>query len=60
MAFLNQTKTVAIMCIVIVVMLGILIWVNKDSIFGGKDSEKKGSEKENEEEANERTKNILN
>lgn len=54
MAFLNQTKTVAIMCIVIVVLLGILIWVNKDSIFGGKkDSEKKESEKEEIEEVKE-------
>ena len=34
MAFFNSTKTVVIMCMVIVLLLGILVWANWDKISG--------------------------
>ena len=34
MAFFNSTKTVVIMCMVIVLLLGVLVWANWDKISG--------------------------
>lgn len=46
MAFFNSTKTVVIMCMVIVLLLGILVWANWDKI-GSKDDKTTGSDSTN-------------
>lgn len=47
MAFFNSTKTVVIMCMVIVLLLGILVWANWDKISGDDKPKTSGSSNEN-------------
>lgn len=44
MAFFNSTKTVVIMCMVIVLLLGILVWANWDKISGDDKTKRKSNE----------------